>query len=455
MPITEYIRSLFLPARGVVTFSSIVVERTAKLFEVGEYPDKGITVSNTDLDRTVGQFTAPVNIKVEHKDSPFDGEVGNVQSIFRRGNELWGKVQLPDNVWSIMRSKGRRGISVGLDRNTLALNEVSWTNKPRIPSAMVFSTTESEYLFSGEVFADQRDKGLPSRKNEDIDGEDEGTKASGQSVVDLLKLLTDVLDFTLPSDTTGDNFVERAVTALTAIRGVEDEKPEVDGTIKEPPKKAKEQPGPVAMSKELEFAVGLLKQGQLKNPITGQAYTLDEITTLAAKKDAPTVNVQMSEADQASVNWARKSMLSTYKARIEACVKSGRIPADSANEIWSTMEEASGNGTLQFSFDAEGNQQKTQFDHILDAWERTPANLVMTGQSPTAAAKKTQLLNGSAAFSLTGGTVEQPSPEFSDPLADDAALSDEQADNILAIQWANSGKPMSQVDGGYQVPASQ
>ena len=60
--------------------------RLAKLFETGEYPDKGLTVTVKDLDTWADSFR-PCPVKIEHTDSAFDGVLGNVVKIFRKGEE--------------------------------------------------------------------------------------------------------------------------------------------------------------------------------------------------------------------------------------------------------------------------------------------------------------------------------------------------------------------------------
>lgn len=433
----------------LVTFSDDeeYITRTAKLFEAGDYPDKGINVTEADIGKTVSSFTDPVDIKIEHIDTPLDGAMGQVSTIFRHGKELFGKVRFPKTVWSLIKKSGATKLSVGLDRRTMSLREVSLTKKPRISEAAIFSVTEDAVGAVGEILFDHNDT-ASSPEGTPLESDQENkTEATGQSVSNLLKLLSDVLDFTLPVDTTGENFIERSITALTAIQGSKEEAPE-DGTIREQPRSGKEQPGPVTMTKELEFTLDLLNKGGVTNPSTSKPYTESEIAELSNEDDSQIV--QMSEADQATVSWAKNQMLTSYKQRIEMCVKQGKVPAKQANELWAGMEAQANLGTLTFAFDTEGKPQHTHFDYVIEAWENMPSNVALTGLSPTAAAQRTQLLDGSAAFSLTSGMITHTPPEFSEPDDPNKPLTDEEADAILAIQWSNSGKRQSEVDGGYK-----
>ena len=70
-----------MDAPAVLAFSEteMVHERDAKLLEVGAYPDKGLTVTEADLDGIVSRFSADgAPIKVEHMDTPLD-PLGRVQ----------------------------------------------------------------------------------------------------------------------------------------------------------------------------------------------------------------------------------------------------------------------------------------------------------------------------------------------------------------------------------------
>ena len=118
------------------------------------------------------------------------------------------------------------------------------------------------------------------------------------------------------------------------------------------------------MSKELEFAISLLDESGIKNPTTGKPYTEDEVAHLSQKDDEPET-IKMSEADQATVNWARKRALSSYRDRIEMCVKQGRVPAKDANELWNGLQEQATAGTFTFAFDGDGEPQKTQYDFVI------------------------------------------------------------------------------------------
>ena len=86
-----------MDAPAVLAFSEteMVHERDAKLLEVGAYPDKGLTVTEADLDGIVSRFSADgAPIKVKHMDTPLD-PLGRVKRILREGSTLMAKLLFP------------------------------------------------------------------------------------------------------------------------------------------------------------------------------------------------------------------------------------------------------------------------------------------------------------------------------------------------------------------------
>ena len=130
---------------GPLTFSDeeMSSERTARLLEVGEYPDKGLTLTEGDLDGLVTRFSAGLPVKVEHTDSPLD-PLGTVQRVWREGGALFGMLAFPSDLGTFLRRRGAAKLSVGLHRNPLRLAEVSLVLKPRVAAATLMSGGESD-----------------------------------------------------------------------------------------------------------------------------------------------------------------------------------------------------------------------------------------------------------------------------------------------------------------------
>ena len=117
-------------------------ERPARLLEAGDYPDKSLSLSESDLDDIVSRFSAGLPVKVEHVDSPLD-PLGRVQRVWREGNALLGMLAFPEDLAGFLRRRGAAKLSVGLSREPLALLEVSLVLKPRVASAALMATDDT------------------------------------------------------------------------------------------------------------------------------------------------------------------------------------------------------------------------------------------------------------------------------------------------------------------------
>ena len=88
------------------------IDRRAKLFEVGEYPDKGVSVTPEMLRALDTNFDLPVPVLIEHARSPL--ELGYLTSIEVVGEELFGNVALTTEADALLAKSGARSLSVGL-----------------------------------------------------------------------------------------------------------------------------------------------------------------------------------------------------------------------------------------------------------------------------------------------------------------------------------------------------
>jgi len=126
-----------------------IIERPCKLFEAGDYPDKGVTVSEDDLDALISSYVE-VPVKVEHVDSVFDGLLGTVKRIWREGKDLMGSIGFSPEAWAMIDKLTKLpGLSVGLMKDKSALTEVSLVRTPRVASAAVFG--ESVVVFTTDA----------------------------------------------------------------------------------------------------------------------------------------------------------------------------------------------------------------------------------------------------------------------------------------------------------------
>lgn len=160
----------------------MAVEKDAKIFEAGEYPDKGITITESDLDTIVSNFTeAPV--KVEHTDSPLD-PLGLVKRVWRRGKDLFGRLSFPGEIAAFLERRGIRKLSVALLKDPLSLAEVSIVISPRITDAALFSDevlAEEVETEMGDMEINAHDLKFALRRRE-VDARLAALKADGKLV---------------------------------------------------------------------------------------------------------------------------------------------------------------------------------------------------------------------------------------------------------------------------------
>jgi regulator of replication initiation timing len=113
------------------------VEREALVFEAGEYPDKGITVTERDIER-LASASGEVPVYVEHAESPI--RLGVVKQFIARGKQLWARIRLHREADALLQKLGVSGLSVAVPRTLEKVLEVSVTGFPRIASARLFSS---------------------------------------------------------------------------------------------------------------------------------------------------------------------------------------------------------------------------------------------------------------------------------------------------------------------------
>lgn len=122
------------------------VERRAKLFEAGDYPDKGVEVTGEDLDALEASFDAPVPLLIEHADSPL--ALGFLKDVRREGDELFGTVSLSREANELIERSGAHALSLGLSPDLRRIVEVSLVRSPRVADARLFAgrvTFEAEF----------------------------------------------------------------------------------------------------------------------------------------------------------------------------------------------------------------------------------------------------------------------------------------------------------------------
>lgn len=132
------------------------IDRPAKLFEAGEYPDKGVTVTPEDLQALNEGFDAPVPVLIEHAESPL--QLGFLTDLDPRGSELFGTIALTKEANALVEQSEARGLSLGLSPDLRTIREVSLVRNPRVETARLFSSV----LFSGCLSDTEDEFGTPA-----------------------------------------------------------------------------------------------------------------------------------------------------------------------------------------------------------------------------------------------------------------------------------------------------
>lgn len=121
------------------------IERRAKLFEAGAYPDKGVVITPDHLDAIAAAFDAPVPVLIEHSESPL--ELGFLTKVEALDGELFGTVSLSREANDLVERSGARSLSIGLSPDLTEIREVSLVRNPRVPDAQLFHVMS----FSGNL----------------------------------------------------------------------------------------------------------------------------------------------------------------------------------------------------------------------------------------------------------------------------------------------------------------
>jgi len=122
-----------LDSQATFSADGQTVYREGVIFECGNYPDKEFSLTTDEADAYVAAYQ-PVEFHVEH-DVPLPDKP-LLESIKRVGNQIIGRAKLP--VW-LDKLVPTKGVSCSWNRSTKQLREISFTSRPRIANAALFS----------------------------------------------------------------------------------------------------------------------------------------------------------------------------------------------------------------------------------------------------------------------------------------------------------------------------
>ncbi len=130
---------LFPSPASPLLFAATVTEHPVPvcLFEAGEYPDRGITVTPEDLDQVVSRFNSSdqaVLVNTEHRVTPLD-PLGEVVGVYHKNGKLYGAIVFSAGIQAHIKARDAGKFSVGFrahDDGGFVLDHVAVTATPRV-----------------------------------------------------------------------------------------------------------------------------------------------------------------------------------------------------------------------------------------------------------------------------------------------------------------------------------
>lgn len=155
---TSYELVTYATFSGATATNGMVIKE-GKIFEAGDYPDKGIAFTPEDLQAAVAAF-APVDLDLEHIPTVLDGKLGQLQEVKTAddGKTLMGKVAIPE--W-LDKAVGNVPLKVSCtwDRASKKLAKLALVLQPRVSDAAIMSAFAE---FAGKRHSAQDEQDLQS-----------------------------------------------------------------------------------------------------------------------------------------------------------------------------------------------------------------------------------------------------------------------------------------------------
>jgi hypothetical protein len=139
-----------------------LVIRTGKVFEAGDYPDKGFSITEEELADAAVNFS-PVNNDLEHQSTILDGKLGQLTAVEAKGTSLFGTVKIPKWLNDQLGSDPLK-VSLAWARNTKQIIKNALVLNPRIEDAqLVAAFTAANSNTGGVKLSDTKKPSLMDR----------------------------------------------------------------------------------------------------------------------------------------------------------------------------------------------------------------------------------------------------------------------------------------------------
>jgi hypothetical protein len=155
-----------LMADGATIGSEAPEIREALIFRAGRYEDKGIEVTEADLDKYIlyHKENGKVPICHEHKDGKL--RFGYLVGMWRKGTELFGRLAFDAPALATAKKCGLQSLSVAIDRVKNYIKEVSLVEFPRIQDAGIEFSLSGEFSIAESPAAPMAQTGSDTKESE-------------------------------------------------------------------------------------------------------------------------------------------------------------------------------------------------------------------------------------------------------------------------------------------------
>jgi len=115
------------------------VFKRGKIFQCGDYPDKGVNVDIATFRASNLNFT-PVALNIEHSQSVFDDHLGELVGIETADDgAVFGLLSVPTPVNDLLKVKPQTPVSIEIDQVNFAVTGLAFVKFPRVTDAAVFN----------------------------------------------------------------------------------------------------------------------------------------------------------------------------------------------------------------------------------------------------------------------------------------------------------------------------
>lgn len=139
--------------------SDKTVRYVGKVFELGDFHDKNFALNEAEADAAIAAFT-PVDVDSEHQSSVFDGKLGKVAKLWRKGTEIWGEYFAPKPLFDLVGKEVT--VSATWSHDPKRFIKMALASDPRITDAKLvaaFSGSRNEETVMDAQF-DQEETGI-------------------------------------------------------------------------------------------------------------------------------------------------------------------------------------------------------------------------------------------------------------------------------------------------------